>query len=131
MPAPRVLFVKLSSLGDVVHHMPAVTELAARVPGVHVGWAVEEAYAPLVALHPAVAEIFPVSLRALRREPFVAARWRTLGIARKSMRRDRWDHVIDAQGLLKSAWIARMPRAAEVVGPAFDSAREGAAAPFY
>src|SRR3954468_23015025 len=117
MPAPRVLFVKLSSLGDVVHHMPAVTDLAIHVPHAHIGWAVEEAYAPLVALHPAVAEIFPVALRALRSAPFSAERWRALGLARKALRRDRWNHVVDTQGLLKSAWIARMPRAGEVAGP--------------
>src|SRR3954464_10348779 len=82
MPVPRVLFVKLSSLGDVVHHMPAVTELAARRPGLRIGWAVEEAYAPLVALHPAVGEVIPVGLRSLRRTPFDAARWSALGESR-------------------------------------------------
>ena len=61
MPAQRVLFVKLSSLGDVVHHMPAVTDLARARPGTHVAWAVEEAYAGLVRLHPAVSEAFPVA----------------------------------------------------------------------
>ncbi len=49
MPAPRVLFVKLSSLGDVIHHLPAVTDLARARPGVAIDWAVEEAFAPLVA----------------------------------------------------------------------------------
>jgi heptosyltransferase-1 len=69
MPAQRVLFVKLSSLGDVVHNMPAVTDLARARPGTHVAWAVEEAYVPVVKLHPAVAEAFPVALRSLRRRP--------------------------------------------------------------
>jgi heptosyltransferase-1 len=131
MPAPRILFVKLSSLGDVVHHMPAVTEFRAHFPEARIGWAVEEAYAPLVALHPAVSEVFPIALRALRREPFVASRWRGIGLARKALRRERWDRVVDAQGLLKSAWVARMPRANGVSGPGFGSAREGAAALFY
>ena len=52
MTAPRVLFVKLSSLGDVIHHLPAVTDLSRHRPDVHVAWAVEEAYAELVRLHP-------------------------------------------------------------------------------
>src|SRR5262252_11066723 len=69
MPAQRVLFVKLSSLGDVVHNMPAVTDLARHRPGTHIAWAVEEAYVPLVKLHPAVVEAFPVGLRSLRRWP--------------------------------------------------------------
>ena len=63
MPGPRVLFVKLSSLGDVVHNFPAVTDVVRRLPGAHVAWAVEEAYADLVRLHPGVAEAIPVGLR--------------------------------------------------------------------
>ena len=70
MPAQRVLFVKLSSLGDVVHHMPAVTDLARARPGTHIAWAVEEAYVDLVRLHPGRgARRFPVGLRSLRRRP--------------------------------------------------------------
>ena len=54
MPQPRVLFVKLSSLGDVIHHLPAISDLRAHRPDVAIEWAVEEAYAPLVRLHPGV-----------------------------------------------------------------------------
>ena len=75
MPAPRILFVKLSSLGDVIHHLPAVTDLRAHRPDVAIGWAVEEAYAELVRLHPAVSEVIPVAFRRLRRNVLAARGW--------------------------------------------------------
>jgi heptosyltransferase-1 len=130
MPGPRVLFVKLSSLGDVIHHLPAVTDLAEERPGARIAWAVEEAYADLVTLHPAVAEAIPVGLRGLRRAPFSPQRWRRMARARRAMRSRSWDFVVDSQGLLKSALVARFARA-----PAFGfdakSARERVAARFY
>jgi heptosyltransferase-1 len=130
MPGPRVLFVKLSSLGDVIHHLPAVSDLIERRPGTRIAWAVEEAYADLIALHPAVAESIPVGLRALRRNPFAPSGWRRMARARRAMRSRAWDFVVDTQGLVKSAVIARMTRA-----PAFGfdakSARERLAARLY
>jgi len=130
MLAPRVLFVKLSSLGDVIHHLPAVTDLAEHRPGAHVAWAVEEAYAEIVRLHPGVAEVIPVGLRDLRRNLLDTGRWRRLRQARRTLAAGRWDYVIDSQGLLKSALVARAAR-----GVAFGmdraSARERMAARFY
>ncbi|MGZ5649043.1 MAG: lipopolysaccharide heptosyltransferase I [Usitatibacter sp.] len=130
MPAPRVLFVKLSSLGDVVHHFPAVTELRAHRPEVRVAWAVEEAYVDLVKLHPGVTEVLPVGLRRLRGNVLDMSRWRRLADTRRALARGAWDYVIDTQGLLKSALVARAAR-----GVAFGldrrSARERIAARFY
>lgn len=130
MPAQRVLFVKLSSLGDVVHHMPAVTDLARARPGTHVAWAVEEAYAGLVKLHPAVAQAFPVSLRSLRRRPLSPGLWSRLAATRRELRGGAWDFVVDTQGLLKSAVVARFARAA-TFGLDRKSARERSASRFY
>ncbi len=130
MPAPRILLVKLSSLGDVIHLFPAVSDLRARMPDAHVAWAVEEPYVGLVRLHPGVDRAIPVALRRLRREPFSARAWRDVGASRRALRAGRWDYVIDAQGLVKSACVARWARA-----PAFGldakSARERLAARFY
>ena len=130
MPAPRVLFVKLSSLGDVVHNMPAITDLARARPSAHIAWAVEDAYVELVKLHPAVAQAFPVALRALRSRPLAPGRWRSVAGARRELRRERWDYVIDTQGLLKSAFVSRFARGA-TFGLDRASAREKAAARFY
>ena len=61
-----VLFIKTSSLGDIIHHMPAITEARLRRPAVYFGWVVEEAFAPLVRLHPAIDEVIPVATRRWR-----------------------------------------------------------------
>ena len=130
MPAPRILLVKLSSLGDIVHHLPAVTELAEQRPGAHLAWAVEEAYVDLVRLHPAVGEAIGVNLRSLRRNPLRASGWHRMSATRRAVRLREWDYVIDSQGLLKSAVVARFARA-----PAFGldakSARERIASRLY
>jgi heptosyltransferase I len=130
MTVPRVLFVKLSSLGDVIHHMPAVTDLRAQCPEIVVHWAVEEAYADLVRLHPAVEQVIPVGLRRARRAPFASSSWRSLRDTRTSLRREHYDYVVDTQGLTKSALVAAN---AHGVRFGFDraSAREGFATRFY
>jgi heptosyltransferase-1 len=130
MPGPRILFVKLSSLGDVVHHLPALTDVAERHPGAHLAWAIEEAYVDIARLHPALSETIAVGLRGVRRNPLAPGRWKRLAEARRAMREGRWDYVIDTQGLLKSAWIARAARAPSF-GPDSASARERLAARFY
>ena len=130
MPAARILVVKLSSLGDVVHLLPAVTDLCAHRPGVEIAWAVEAPYAALAALHPGVARTIPVPLRAVRDRPLSPAAWRALRAARSALRAQRWDYVVDAQGLIKSACVARWSRSV-VFGLDKRSARERLAARFY
>jgi heptosyltransferase-1 len=129
MSEPRILFVKLSSLGDVIHHLPAVTDLHAHRPGARVGWAVEEAYADLVRLHPAVGEVIPLGLRRLRRNPLAPAAWSDARRALRAVSRGRWDYVIDTQGLIKSAFVARRAHA-PVFGFDRATAREAFAARF-
>lgn len=130
MPARRILFVKLSSLGDVIHHLPAVTDLAHAAPDAHVAWAVEEAYAQLVRLHPAVRESIPVPLRALRDRPWDLARWKAIAASRRTLAASQWDAVVDTQGLVKSALVARAARGRRF-GPDRASAREPFAARLY
>jgi heptosyltransferase-1 len=125
-----ILFIKTSSLGDVIHHMPALTEARRRRPEARFTWVVEEAFAPLVGLHPAVDHVIPVASRRWRRSLLAPA---TLGeIARfmRSMRRHRYDEIIDSQGLVRSALIARMARGRRH-GFDADSIRERAAALCY
>ena len=61
-----ILFIKTSSLGDVIHHMPALTEARKAQPQAKFTWLVEEAFAPLVRLHPAAGEVVPVAWGGLR-----------------------------------------------------------------
>src|SRR5437773_3016288 len=106
-----ILFIKTSSLGDVIHHMPALTEARCRHPDARFAWVVEEAFAPLVRLHPAVAEVIPVAGRSWRRAPWQASTWQEIGRFLGALRARAYDAVIDTQGLfLKSALLARAAR---------------------
>ncbi|MCL8385378.1 lipopolysaccharide heptosyltransferase I [Xanthobacter aminoxidans] len=126
----KLLLVKLSSLGDVVHTFPALTDAAARVPGLTVDWAVEEAFAPVARLHPAVRRTITVPLRRLSRRPLAALSGGEAMRVRSALAAEPYDLVIDGQGLMKSAAVAALAR-----GPrhGFDraSAREGLASLLY
>jgi heptosyltransferase-1 len=102
-----ILFVKTSSLGDVIHHMPALTEARAHRPGDRLCWVVEEAFAPLVRLHPAVDEVIPVAARRWGRGLLDPSMWSQMAAFRRGLRSRRFDAVIDTQGLVKSALMAR------------------------
>ena len=125
-----ILFIKTSSLGDVIHHMPALTEAARACAGARFAWVVEEAFAPLVALHPAVAEVIPVAWRRWRKTLVVPATLREIGASFGKIRRRRYDEIIDSQGLLRSAAIARIARGRRH-GYDASSIREPLAAMFY
>jgi heptosyltransferase-1 len=126
----RVLLVKTSSLGDVIHALPAVTDAACAVPGLELDWLVEEAYADIPALHPAVRAVIPVALRRWRQAPLRADTRREYGVLRERLRCGRYDLVLDTQGLLKSAWLAGLA-GAPAAGFDFNSAREPVAALLY
>jgi heptosyltransferase-1 len=102
-----ILFIKTSSLGDVVHHMPAVTDARQRFPDAQIAWVVEEAFAPLVGLHPAVDTVIPVATRRWRKQLLKRETWAEIAAFRKLLRPNVFDRVIDAQGLIRSAIIAR------------------------
>src|SRR5581483_6910267 len=127
----RILIVKLSSFGDVIHAFPALTDLKSARPEVEVDWLVEEAYAGLVRRHPGVSEVYPVALRRLRWPPW---RWpgllRHRAMLRRSLRARRYDLVLDVQGLMKSAILAKLA-GAPVAGFDAATAREPAAARLY
>lgn len=110
---PRVLAVKLSSLGDVLHALPAVAEFASQT-GADVEWAVQPAFEPLVSRFSCVSRTWSVPRPSETREWIRALR---------ALAREEFDLVVDFQGLLKSAVVARAPRAPRVLGPSF--AREG------
>src|SRR3954451_15686566 len=97
---PDFLFIKTSSLGDVIHHMPAVSDARRHLPDARIGWVVEEAFAPLVRLHRAVDSVIPVASRRWRGAPLSPATWREIGTFKRAMRAQTHETVIDAQGLL-------------------------------
>ncbi len=103
-----ILFIKTSSLGDVIHHMPAVTEARRARPEARLAWLVEEAFAPLVRLHPAVNEVIPVAWRRWRKSLYSPATLGEIAASLRAIRARRYDEIVDSQGLLRSAVIARL-----------------------
>lgn len=127
---PRILFVKTSSLGDVVHQCPAVSDAARKLSGAEIDWAVEESFAGIVAMHSAVRRVIPVAIRRWRRALWSPRVWREISAVRRTLSSERYDTIIDSQGLLKSALIARGANG-ERHGLDAGSARESIVARFY
>jgi len=127
---PRFLFVKTSSLGDVVHNCPAVSDVARHVPGATIDWVVEEPFAGVAALHGSVRRVLPVAVRRWRASPLARSTWAEMAAFRAQLRAENYDAVIDTQGLLKSALLAAFARGRKH-GYDRASARESVAARFY
>jgi heptosyltransferase-1 len=126
----RVLLIKTSSLGDVIHTLPALTDAARALPGIQFDWVVEEGFAEIPAWHPAVAQVIPVAIRRWRKHlwrTWRSGEWKRF---KQRLRETKYDLVIDAQGLLKSAWLTRCVKA-PVAGLDCGSAREPLASRFY
>ena len=126
----RVLLIKTSSLGDVIHALPALTDAAHAIPGITFDWVVEEGFAEIPTWHPAVDKVIPVAIRRWRKnlwQTVKSGEWRRF---KQQVQSTKYDLVIDAQGLFKSAWLTRYVRA-PVAGFDKHSAREPIAARFY
>jgi heptosyltransferase-1 len=126
----RILIVKTSSMGDVVHALPLAADLAARVPRAQIDWVVEESFAAIPAMCRHVRRVHRVALRRWRTVALQAATWREIAAVKRELAAEHYDWVLDAQGLLKSAWIARWARA-PIAGLSSSAARERVAATFY
>jgi heptosyltransferase-1 len=125
-----ILFIKTSSLGDVIHHMPALTEARKARPEAKFTWLVEEAFAPLVRLHPAVAEVVPVAWRRWRKSLYAPATLGEIAGSLRAIRTPRYDEIVDSQGLLRTAVIGRLAHGRRH-GYDASSIREPLAAMFY
>lgn len=126
----RILLVKTSSLGDVIHNLPVAADLARHFPQATIDWCVEEAFADIPRLSPAVSRTIPVAIRRWRKSLFAGTTWREWGETRRLLRGKPYDAILDTQGLLKSALVARQAIGRHL-GYAADSARERIAARFY
>ncbi|WP_415867919.1 lipopolysaccharide heptosyltransferase I [Burkholderia ubonensis] len=106
----KILIVRVSSLGDVVHNMPVIADIRRRHPDAQIDWLVEESFVDLVRLVDGVRDVLPFSLRRWRKKPLSGATWREIGAFRKRLAAERYDLVIDCQGLIKTAWVASWAR---------------------
>ena len=130
----RLLLLKTSSLGDLVHMLPALSDAGKVIPDFRVDWVAEESFAAVPAWHPRVDKVIPVAMRRWRKNLGQSATWQEMAAAKKAMRThandQAYDAVVDAQGLLKSAWLARWA-GKPVTGYDRQSIREPLASLFY
>ncbi len=126
----RVLIVKVSSLGDIIHTLPAVTDAFRAKRGLRFDWVVEEAFAEIPAWHPAVDRVIPIALRRWRKSPLRSWRSGEFAAFTQDLQQEHYDLVIDAQGLVKSGLISRLARGL-TVGLSNRTIREPLATLFY
>jgi heptosyltransferase-1 len=126
----RVLLAKTSSMGDIIHTLPALTDAAQAIPEIRFDWLIEPSFAEIPAWHPQVDRIIPVALRRWRKEIFSARTRKEWGALRDKLSEDRYDMILDAQGLVKSA-ILMFAAQGTRVGLDWASARESLASLIY
>ena len=126
----KLLIVKTSSMGDVVHALPVVNDIRRHHPHAEIDWLVEAPFAAIPQMHPGVRRVLPMAWRKWRSQLLQAATWHAMGRLRDQLRRGRYEAVLDLQGLLKSALWARQA-GAPVLGYDKNSIREPAATWFY
>ena len=95
----RILLVKTSSLGDVIHNLPVVSDIRRQFPGIVVDWCVEEGFAAIPRLHPDVEEVIPVAVRRWRKALFSSQTWQEIATLRAQMGNCLYDAIVDTQGL--------------------------------
>lgn len=114
--SPKILLVKLSSLGDVLHNLPIVWDLRVRLPEAQIDWVVEEGYVNL--LEPLLSRngfrgidrIIPFGLRRWKKNIFKLATWKEFFAFRKTLKSTTYDVLIETQGLLKSAIVCSLAK---------------------
>ncbi|HTF95476.1 MAG TPA: lipopolysaccharide heptosyltransferase I [Cellvibrio sp.] len=126
----KILLIKMSSMGDIFHTFPAISDINKHFPHAEIDWVVEDSFKEIVEWHPGVHKAIPIHLRRWVRERSVKC-WREFKAWRNAVRVENYDHIIDAQGLLKSALVAKCAKGAGIDGYDKDSAREPITRWFY
>ena len=108
----KILLVKLSSLGDVVHTLPVVQDIRAALPAAQIDWVVERAFASLLARSTGLHRAIACDIRRWSKSPLAATTRKEWGAFRQQLQLESYDAVIDLQGLTKSALVARLARLA-------------------
>ncbi len=127
----NVLLVKTSSMGDIIHTLPALTDAQQALPHIQFDWVVEENFAEIPQWHSAVRRVIPTAIRRWRKQPFSAQTRREWKNYKQQLQAENYAAVIDAQGLLKSAVLATHLAHGTKHGYDRHSAREGLSACFY
>lgn len=126
----KILLVRLSSMGDLIHTLPAIEDLARQCPDVELHWLCEAGFADIARLHLFVKKIHVMRWRQWRKHLFRVETWREIGCLKQTLRQEAFDFVLDSQGLIKSACFAKMAKT-PIYGLDKNSARERLAAVAY
>jgi len=127
----RVLIVKTSSMGDVLHTLPALTDAMNAIPGISFDWVVEEGFVQIPSWHPAVDKVIPVAIRRWRKNWFGSETRQQRCDFKRELQSRTYDVVIDAQGLIKSAALITRVAKGKKHGQDAKSAREPFASWFF
>ena len=126
----RILLVKTSSMGDLVHNMPMVADIRQRYPDAVIDWVAEESFVEIARMNTQIDRIIPVNMRRWKRNLGKRQTWREFFAFKRQLNMQAYDAVLDTQGLLKSAMICRW-----APGPSHGqdrhTAREGIAGRLY
>jgi heptosyltransferase I len=126
----RILIVKTSSLGDVIHCLPVVNDILQHMPDAQIDWVVEESFADIPRMHAGVNQVFTVAMRRWKKAIFNPKTWAEITAFKQKIKQTPYDAIIDCQGLLKSALIMRDANGIKH-GYDKDSIREPIASRFY
>ena len=126
----KILVVKMSSMGDVVHALPALADAKQENPDTEIDWVVEEGFSDIPVLHPLVDKVIPIAIRRWRKHWLKSFFNGEIGEFIAALRASNYDLIIDSQGLIKSAIVARIARG-PVGGFSRNSARESLAGSTY
>lgn len=130
LPMLKLLIVKTSSLGDVIHNLPIIHDIRSHYPDIEIDWVVEAAFADIPKLHTGVNRIIPVAIRRWRKTLFSQHTWLEIKAAKRQLAAQSYDIVLDTQGLIKSGLITYFSRGHKH-GYDKNSAREPLASHFY
>lgn len=127
----KVCLIKTSSMGDVIHTLPALTDAQKAIPDLQVDWVVEKSFSEVPSWHSAVRKVIPVEIRRWRKNLFNPQTWQEWKAYKQALQAEQYDAVIDAQGLIKSAMLATRLARGKKYGYDKNSAREGLSSLFY
>ena len=124
----RILIIKTSSMGDIIHCLPVITDIHAQIPEAQIDWVVEENFADIPRMHVGINQVIPVNIRRWRKHLFSKKTWDEISAFKHSLA--TYDAVIDCQGLSKSALIGCLTKGARH-GFDWHSGRDPFASIFY
>lgn len=112
----RVLIIKASALGDIIHALPVLDYLHQAKPGIEIDWVVEEPFTQILEGNPLISRLHPVRTKVWRKHPFAPATWREINALQQALHEREYDLVFDIQGDLNSGLICRMSGCADRIG---------------